>query len=83
MFLVRSIDRLSLVEVAAAFGKDHGTVIYAVKKVKKRCEDSSSFKSTVELIKRRLVRGGSSMESPCGSQRGTYPPNPRLGSESG
>ena len=79
MFLVRTLTDLSLVEVAAAFAKDHGTVIYAVKKVKKRCEDSSSFKSTVELIKRRLVRGGSSMESPR-SQRGPYPPNLRLGS---
>ncbi len=71
MFLVRSLTDLSLVEVAAAFGKDHGTVIYAVKKVKKRCEDSASFKSSVELIKRRLVRGGSSVEGtrPNGSAR--------------
>lgn len=80
MFLVRTLTDLSLVEVAAVFAKDHGTVIYAVKKVKKRCDDSASFKSTVELIKRRLVRGGSSIESPR-PQRGQYPPNLRLGSK--
>ncbi len=80
MYLVRTLTDLSLVEVASAFGKDHGTVIYAVRKVKKRCDDSASFKSTVELIKRRLVRGGSAMESPRAA-RGQYPPNPRLGAK--
>ena len=80
MFLVRTLTDLSLVEIAAGFAKDHGTVIYAVRKVKKRCEDSASFKSTVELIKRRLVRGGSAFESPRPS-RGQYPPNLRLGSK--
>jgi chromosomal replication initiator protein len=80
MFLVRTLTDLSLVEIAAGFAKDHGTVIYAVRKVKKRCEDSASFKSTVELIKRRLVRGGSAFETPR-SSRGQYPPNVRLGSK--
>jgi len=80
MYLVRTLTDLSLVEVAAAFAKDHGTVIYAVRKVKKRCDDSASFKSTVELIKRRLVRGGSVMDSPR-VPRNQYPPNPRLGSK--
>ena len=78
MFLVRSLTDLSLVEVASAFGKDHGTVIYAVKKMKKRCEDSAAFKSSVELIKRRLVRGGSPMESPR-AKRNTPASHPRLG----
>jgi len=59
MFLVRKLTDLSLVEIGASFAKDHGTVIYAVKKVKAKCETSSSLKNTVELIKRRLVRSGS------------------------
>lgn len=63
MYLVRQLTELSLVEIASSFGKDHGTVIYAVKKVKNKCEDSPSFKSTVELIKRRLSRAGSSSDS--------------------
>lgn len=79
MYLVRTLTDLSLVEVAAAFGKDHGTVIYAVKKIKKRSEDSAAFKSSVELIKRRLVRCGSPVESPR-ARRGGNGGNPRLGS---
>ncbi len=59
MFLIRTMTDFSLVEIASSFGKDHGTVIYAVKKVKAKCESSASFKSTVELIKRRLLRGDS------------------------
>lgn len=78
MFLVRSLTDLSLVEVAAAFGKDHGTVIYAVKKIKKRSEESAAFKSSVELIKRRLVRGGSSVESPRARRPSSPPANRRL-----
>lgn len=73
MFLVRSLTDLSLVEVAASFGKDHGTVIYAVKKMKKRCEDSAAFKSSIELIRRRLVRGGSSVEAPRSRRSGDLP----------
>ena len=56
MFLVRTMTELSLVEIASAFGKDHGTVIYAVKKIKKRADESAAFKGSVELVKRRLVR---------------------------
>lgn len=78
MFLVRTLTDLSLVEIASTFGKDHGTVIYAVKKMKKRCEDSASFKSSVELIKRRLVRCGSQVESPR-SRQGRAAGNPRNG----
>lgn len=63
MFLIRNLTDLSLMDIAASFGKDHGTVIYAVKKIKAKCETSTSLKNTVELIKRRLVRGGSSVES--------------------
>jgi chromosomal replication initiator protein len=63
MFLIRTLTDLSLVEIASSFGKDHGTVIYAVKKIKARCETSSSLKSTVELIKRKLARGRSASAS--------------------
>jgi len=69
MYLTRTLTDLSLVDIAASFGKDHGTVIYAVKRIKAKCENSASLKSTVELIKRRLVRGESSVESPR-SKRG-------------
>ncbi|MEM7603072.1 MAG: chromosomal replication initiator protein DnaA, partial [Verrucomicrobiota bacterium] len=63
MYLIRTLTDLSLMDIAAGFGKDHGTVIHAVKKVKLKCETSNSLKNSVELIKRRLVRGGSSRDS--------------------
>ncbi len=79
MFLVRTLTDLSLVEVASAFGKDHGTVIYAVKKIKKRCEDSAAFKSSVELIKRRLVRCASPAEPTRRGRATGHRGNSRLG----
>lgn len=69
MYLIRSMTDFSLVEIASSFGKDHGTVIYAVKKVKARCESSASLKSTVELIRRRLLRGDSKRVSDRSSRR--------------
>ncbi|MEM1441327.1 MAG: helix-turn-helix domain-containing protein, partial [Verrucomicrobiota bacterium] len=63
MFLIREMTDLSLTDVGASFGRDHGTVIHAVKKIKAGLETSTSIKGTVELIRRRLVRGGSSLES--------------------
>ncbi|MDF1825481.1 MAG: chromosomal replication initiator protein DnaA [Verrucomicrobiales bacterium] len=63
MYLMRELTDLSLMDVAASFGKDHGTVIHAVKRVKAKFQTSTSFKGSVELIKRRLLRGGSSIES--------------------
>jgi hypothetical protein len=64
MYLIRTMTERSLVDIASSFGKDHGTVIHAVKKIRGKCETSASLKSTVELIKRRLTRGGASSESP-------------------
>jgi len=87
MFLVREMTDLSLVDIAASFAKEHGTVMYAVKKVKTKCETSASVKSTVELIKRRLVRGGSSVDSPrrprgaSSETRNNAPPSLRDGDE--
>lgn len=58
MYLIRTLTDHSLVETASAFGRDHATVMYAVKKVRNRLEQSPSLRNTVELIKRRMVRGG-------------------------
>lgn len=63
MYLIRTLTNFPLVEIAACFGRDHSTVIHAVKKIKGQCETSASLKSTVELIRRRLVRDGSGPSS--------------------
>lgn len=66
MYLIRTLTNFPLVEIAASFGRDHSTVIHAIKKIKGQCETSASLKSTVELIRRRLVRDGN---SPTSSRR--------------
>lgn len=77
MYLIRTMTDLSLVDIAGSFGKDHGTVIYAVKKVKSKIETSASLKSTVELIKRKIIRGGTGRTgrnsiAERGRERGRY-----------
>ncbi len=59
MYLIRTLTDHSLVEIGANFGKDHASVIYATKRIKDKCEKSDTMKNTVELLRRRLVRGGS------------------------
>lgn len=63
MYLVRTLTEYSLVEIGANFGKDHASVIYAVKRIKEKCEKSDTMKNTVELLRRRLARGGSKTDS--------------------
>lgn len=71
MYLARTMTDLSLMDIAGRFGKEHGTVMHAVKKVKAKMETSASFQSTVELIRRRLVRGR--RISPRNGSRGNRP----------
>lgn len=63
MYLIREMTGMSYSEIGSCFGRDHGTIMYAYKKFQKEMISSSSTKSTVELIRRRLVRGGASVES--------------------
>lgn len=63
MYLIRTLTEYSLVEIGANFGKDHASVIYAVKRIKEKCEKSDTMKNTVELLRRRLARGGSKTDS--------------------
>ncbi len=81
MYLIRTMTEHSLVEVASSFGKDHGTVIYAVKKIKGKCESSPSMKNTVELIRRRLIRGAGMGDTGRGSYSG--PASDRFNDTSG
>lgn len=57
MFLSRELTQYSLVEIGDAFGgRDHGTVIHAVKKVTQQMEAEHSVRSTVELLSATLRR---------------------------
>ena len=57
MFLSRKLTQSSLMEIGDAFGgRDHGTVIHAVKKVEQTIKKENSMRDTVELLDAMLQR---------------------------
>lgn len=69
MFLCRELTTHSLKEIAISFGKDHASVVYAVKNTKAKCIKSETLKNSVELLKRRISRG----ETGSGPDKTTKP----------
>jgi chromosomal replication initiator protein len=57
MFLSRQLTRHSLQEIGEAFGgRDHGTVIHAVKTVENMMEQDDSVRSSVDFLKAQLSK---------------------------
>ena len=57
MFLSRKLTQSSLMEIGDAFGgRDHGTVIHAVKKVEKSISKETSVRDTIDLLGAMLQR---------------------------
>ncbi len=56
MALCRDLTNHSLKEVAASFGKDHTSILYATKAVKAKCQKSESLRHSIGLIRRRIAR---------------------------
>ena len=57
MFLSRKLTQSSLMEIGEAFGgRDHGTVIHAVRKVEQSVSTQSSVRDTVDLLDAMLQR---------------------------
>jgi chromosomal replication initiator protein len=57
MYLARELTNTSLSDIGDAFGgKDHGTVIHAVKLVKKRIVEDESTRNTIRLLDSQLQR---------------------------
>jgi len=55
MYLSRKYTDCSYPEIGNKFGgKDHSTVIHAVKKIEKKLQEDPSFKSTMETLKKNL-----------------------------
>jgi chromosomal replication initiator protein len=55
MFLARELTELSYPVIGEAFGgKDHSTVIYAVRKIEKSLEENHSLRNAVEALKKDL-----------------------------
>lgn len=57
MYLSRQLTSYSFPDIGEKFGgKDHSTIIYAIKKMEKQMEDDIQLKSSIESIKAMLVR---------------------------
>ncbi|GAA5494057.1 chromosomal replication initiator protein [Rubritalea squalenifaciens DSM 18772] len=57
MYLSRKLTPSSLMEIGDAFGgRDHGTVIHAVKKVEQRIDKEGTVRDTVDLLDAMLQR---------------------------
>jgi len=55
MYLMRRLTRASFPEIGERLGgRDHSTVMYAVKKIEQRIHDDVSLKNTVEALKKAL-----------------------------
>jgi chromosomal replication initiator protein len=55
MYLSRKYTKKTLPEIAAAFGgKDHSTVIHAIKKIEKEIHSSAALKKYIEDIQQML-----------------------------
>jgi chromosomal replication initiator protein len=56
MALMYDLCDMSLQEVGDYFsGRDHGTVLHAIRQVKNRCDVDPTYKSKVDLIRRSFV----------------------------
>ena len=56
MYLSRKLTGHSLPEIGSSFGKNHATVINAIKKVPELCEKSEEFKRSLQHIEHQLTR---------------------------
>ena len=57
MFLSRTLTKSSLIEIGEAFGgRDHGTVIHAVKKIASALESDADFRDRIERLQAELRR---------------------------
>jgi chromosomal replication initiator protein len=55
MFLIRSLTRCSLPDIGLRFGgRDHTTVMYAVKKIEKKVREDVSLKNTIDALRKNL-----------------------------
>jgi chromosomal replication initiator protein len=55
MYLTRKLTNMSYPEIGSRFGgKDHSTVISAVRKIERLCNDDAAIRSVVATIESRL-----------------------------
>ena len=55
MYLVREMTRCSFPDIGHRFGgRDHTTVMYAVKKIEKKLVDDVSLRNTVDALRKKI-----------------------------
>ena len=54
MSLARELTKMSLEDIGLEFGKHHGTVLHAIRKVKGWCEVDVKFRAKVDVVRERL-----------------------------
>ncbi|NJD62489.1 MAG: chromosomal replication initiator protein DnaA, partial [Deltaproteobacteria bacterium] len=55
MYLIRSLTRCSLPDIGLRFGgRDHTTVMYAVKKIEKKAREDVSLRNTIDALRKNL-----------------------------
>ncbi len=55
MYMMRSITRCSFPDIGQRFGgRDHTTVMYAVKKIEKKLADDVSLRNTVDTLRKKI-----------------------------
>jgi chromosomal replication initiator protein len=55
MYLIRTLTRCSLPDIGLRFGgRDHTTVMYAVKKIEKKVREDVSLRNTVDALRKNL-----------------------------
>lgn len=55
MCLCRELTRLPLEEIALYFGRDHGTVIHAIKAVRNRADTEAAYSQEVWMIWKKVI----------------------------
>ena len=57
MYLSRQLTSFSFPDIGEKFGgKDHSTIIYAIKKMEKQMEEDVQLKTSIESVRAMLVR---------------------------
>jgi chromosomal replication initiator protein len=78
MYLARELTPLSLAEIARGFGRDHTTVLHAIRVVGERLEPGSETSTTIHTVHETLGVGGESGPAESASEEDAHrdPPNP-------